>query len=57
MYMFLDFGVTETATGQIGVYFSRTMLRLPLGMCSKIATEPMRLSFLRNCVNIATGRV
>ena len=49
MYMFLDFGGIETATGQIGVYFSRTMLRLPLVMCSKIATERMRLTFQGVC--------
>ena len=33
MYMFLDFSGIEAATGQIGVYFSRTMLIFPLGMC------------------------
>ena len=43
IYMFLDFSGIETATGEIGVYFSRAMLMLPLGLCIEIATGRTRL--------------
>ena len=42
-YMFLNFSGIETATGRIGVYFSRNMLILPLGTCIEIATGRMSL--------------
>ena len=45
MYMFLDFGGIETATGRIGAYFSRNMLILPLSTCIAIATGLMSLYY------------